>query len=225
MNKKAESWCIPTYIINLKVRTERRTHMTEQFSGRSEFNITWVEAVEHPVGAIGLWESIVKIVQLAKSRNEDMILICEDDHVFTDVYTSDYLLYNLVRANRQECDLLSGGIGGFGTAVPVDINRYWIDWFYSTQFIIIFQPLFNPILSYDFKEGDTADGVLSQLSHNAMTVYPFLSIQRDFGYSDVTKHNNRPGSVKRFFAIASQRLSLIHYIYHKNLRTNNAQTF
>ena len=108
------------------------------------------------------------------------MIICEDDHIFTPAYNKDYLFANIIGANAQGSELLSGGVGGFGTAVPVDTNRYWMDWFWSTQFIIIFKPLFQKILDYDFKDTDTADGVLSVLAKDKMTIYPFISVQKRF---------------------------------------------
>jgi len=49
---------IPTYIINLKKRTDRLEHIRKEFAHRDEFNITIFEAFEHVTGAIGLWKSI-----------------------------------------------------------------------------------------------------------------------------------------------------------------------
>lgn len=36
---------IPTYIINLKSRTERKENVIKEFEGKKEFNITIVEAI------------------------------------------------------------------------------------------------------------------------------------------------------------------------------------
>lgn len=131
---------LPVYVINLKNRVERRNHIEEQFYEKPEFELTWIDAVEHSIGAVGLWQS--------------------DDHTFTPAYTKEYFLVNIIQANEQGSELLSGGIGGFGSAVPVSANRYWVDWFWSTQFIVVFKTLFQKILDYDFKDTDTADGVL-----------------------------------------------------------------
>ena len=45
------------------------------------------------------------------------------------------------------------------------------------------------MLNYSFKGIDTADEVISQLANNKMVIYPFISEQKDFGYSDVTLSN------------------------------------
>lgn len=211
------SFYLPVYAINLPKRTERRQHLNEQFMDKDEFSVTYVDAVQHRIGAVGLWESIKKAVRLAIERDEDIIAICEDDHTFTPYYQKDYFIQNLIRAYRQGVELLSGGIGGFGHAVPVGNNRYWIDWFYCTQFIVITKKIFQKILNYKFKFTDTADGVLSKLAGEKQTLFPFISVQKDFGYSDVTHSNNVVrGQIENLFRKSERRLSMIHQVFHNH---------
>lgn len=224
MTNTSIDFFLPVYVINLKNRTERRKHIEEQFHGKSEFGLTWIEAIEHSIGAVGLWQSMVKTVQTATERDDDIIIICEDDHSFTPAYSKEYLLANIIGANEQGSELLSGGIGGFGAAVPVAGNRYWVDWFWSTQFIVVFKPLFKKILDYDFKDTDTADGVLSAISKDRMVMYPFISIQKDFGYSDVTRSNNDViGLVDNLFRQSDHRLRTIHHVAHKFKKDTNSK--
>ena len=63
--------------------------------------VNWVEACEHTNGAVGLWNSIRKIVQEAKQQEYEFILICEDDHFFTEHYTPEYLFSNIFHARQQ----------------------------------------------------------------------------------------------------------------------------
>jgi hypothetical protein len=204
---------IPTYVINLKERTERLSHIKKQFKGKDEFDLTIVEACEHKNGRIGLWNSIVKIIKIAIANKDDVIIICEDDHLFTENYSKEYFFSNIRNAYTQGADFISGGIGGYGIAVSASKNRYWIDWLYCTQFVVIFECFYNEIISYDFKEEDTADGVLSKLSSNKMTIYPFVSIQKDFGYSDVTINNNwNKGLITQHFEVTDKRLSQVHTV-------------
>lgn len=213
---ESESFYLPVYVINLKDRADRRKHIKAQFRGKKEFKLTWIDAVEHPIGAVGLWKSMVKAVETAIENDDDIMIICEDDHTFTPQYSKEYLLASIVGADEQGAELLSGGIGGFGTAVPVASNRYWVDWFWSTQFVVIFKPLFQKILDYNFKDTDTADGVLSAIAKDKMTMYPFVSIQTDFGYSDVTRSNNEiSGMVDHLFRKADYRLSIVHRVAQK----------
>lgn len=199
----------------MKSRPDRRKHLEKQFRGKKEFSLHIIDAIEDPNGRLGLWKSMVKAVKTAISNGDDIMIICEDDHTFTQDYSRDYLFANIIEAEEQHVELLSGGIGGFGHAVPVSANRYWVDWFWCTQFIVIFKPLFNKILEYDFQDNDTADGVLSVIAKNKMTVYPFLSIQTDFGYSDVTASNDRfKGLISQHFKETDKRLAMVHNISH-----------
>lgn len=78
---------------------------------------------------------------------------------------------------------------------------------------LLYKQFYNEILSYKFKETDTADGVLSQLTMNKMVIYPFISEQKDFGYSDVTLSNmENAGRIREHFEYTKQRLKSIEYI-------------
>lgn len=212
-SKDGNEFYIPTYVINLKEREERKKHIISEFKNKPEFDITFVEACYHPIGAIGLWNSIVKVIKTAIKEDNDVILVCEDDHYFTEHYTKKYLFDNIVLAHEQGADILSGGIGGLGYAVPVSINRYWVDWFWCTQFIVIYKKFYQKILNYQFKDNDTADGVISKLSNNKMTLYPFISRQKEFGYSDITQGNkDNPHLITQHFEHAEAYLSGIHQV-------------
>lgn len=213
-----EDICIPTYVINLKCRTDRLEHVLQQFADKVEFDIHVIEACTHPIGAVGLWQSIVKIVKQVKDSDDDVIIICEDDHTFTEDYDRDRMIHNIIEAASQGVELLSGGIGGFGNAVPITVNRYWIDWLWCTQFIVLYRPIFQKILNYEFKETDTADGVFSVLTTHKMVLYPFISIQHDFGYSDVTHSNNEiSGKITQHFKMADKKLSMYQKVFLKYL--------
>lgn len=114
--------CFPVYAINLKSRTERMENLKKQFVSKSEFDVTYIDAVKHENGAVGLWHSICKAVRLAQQRGEDVIILCEDDHEFTKLYDKDSFLANVVIAHSKGAELLNCGIGGFGTAVTCWMN-------------------------------------------------------------------------------------------------------
>ena len=206
---------IPVYAFNLKSRPDRLKNLKAQFRGKSEFDVTYMEAVKHENGAVGLWLSICNAVRMAQERKEDLIVLCEDDHEFTKYYSKEYLLSNISRAYRHGSELLNGGIGGFGTAVPVSANLSWIDWFWCTQFVVIFEPLYSKILEYDFKDGDTADGVLSKITQNSLTLYPPISTQKDYGYSDIIQRKEQSAFQNNIFKIANQRLGMIHTVHQR----------
>lgn len=201
---------IPTYVINLKDRPERLKYVLSQFEGKAEFDIHVVEACRHEIGAVGLWKSIVKIIKEVIDGDDDVIIICEDDHTFTSNYSREEFIHHVIKAAEQGADVLSGGIGGFGNAYPIGTKRYWVDWLWCTQFIVIYRPFFRRILDEPFADTDTADGKISEMAGNKMVVYPFISIQHDFGYSDVTRENNEiSGKITEHFNNANKRFKVI----------------
>ena len=167
---------------------DRCKHICAEFEGKHEFAFHLVEACTAPNGRRGLWNSIVKIIQMAKNEEEDVIIIYEDDHYFTKQYSPKLLITKIQQAYQLGADLLSGSIGGFGMASPMGFRLYQVDWFWCTQFIVVYASLYDRILSYNFDD-DTVDGVLSELASCKLVIHPFISEQKDFGYSDVTLSN------------------------------------
>ena len=203
---------IPTYVINLPERTDRKQHIIEQFKDKPEFDLIFVDAVKDKDGAIGIWKSLVKVIKIAKEANHKKIIFCEDDHIFTYHYSSEYLLKSIKEAKEKGVVLLSGGISGFGLSVPIEKNLYWVDWYWGNQFLIIDAILYDRIINYDFKSGNTADETLSWLTNSKATMYPFISEQKEFGYSDISSINGRKGYVSWLFNNARKRLLSIHRV-------------
>ena len=200
-----EDIALPTYIINLPNRTDRKRHIEIQFAERKEFDLHFVNACIHSRGNVGLWQSICKIIKKADMDGEDVILICEDDHTFTPNYNRSLFLKQVWEAGLMGTDMLSGGIGGFGNLAPVRNGLFWVDWLWCTQFIVIYRRAFSKILNAKFNDTDVADEFLSRILTNKLITLPFISIQRDFGYSDVTIANNRKGEITRYFEKSKEK--------------------
>ena len=110
---------------------------------------------------------------MAKEKGDDIIVICEDDHYFTENYSPKLLFKEVTEAYIQGAEVLSGGIGGFGQAIPAGYHRY-------------------------------------KLATNIMVIYPFISEQKDFGYSDVTQSNmEQQGKIREHFARANKHMKSI----------------
>ena len=74
------------------------------------------------------------------------------------------------------------------------------------------------MLDYSFQDTDTADGVISKLATNKMVIFPFISEQRDFGYSDVTQSNmEQQGKIREHFARANKRME---FVSQSNMQSN-----
>ena len=77
----------------------------------------------------------------------------------------------------------------------------------------MYKKFFQKILNYAFKENDTANRVISQISNNKMVLYPFISRQKEFGYSDITQNNkDNPGLITQLFQQTNAYLSAIHKV-------------
>lgn len=125
----------------MRERVERKQHITKEFDNKEEFELNWVEASAHPIGAVGLWNSMIKIIKMAKEKGDDIIVICEDDHYFTENYSPKLLFKEVTEAYIQGAEVLSGGIGGFGQAILQDIIVIKLTGFgahSSLLFIIVF---------------------------------------------------------------------------------------
>lgn len=212
---------VPTYIINLPERVERLKHIKQQFLDKPEFDVTIVEACKNKVGALGLWKSIRKAIQMAIANDDDVIVIVEDDHHFTRHYSREYFLRNLLEAHYQNVDYLSGGTSSFNHAIQVADNRFWVHPCLSTQFIVVYKRFFAKILSEPFDRNIVADLKFSEMTSNKMTFFPFISVQKDFGYSDVTPiHNEWAGLVDNMFSKSKKRLAKIKSITDKFRRAD-----
>lgn len=212
-----EDCFIPTYVINLPQRTDRWQHIKDQFAGHEEFSMQRVEAVTHSVGAVGLWLSIRKIIEQAEANGEDLVLICEDDHIFTERYDRRRFMQQVYMAGCLGTNLLMGGIGGFGDMQPVGNGLYWVDWCWCTQFMVVYRNAFRLILDAEFAENDVADEFISKLCPNKLVTYPFISVQKEFGYSDATPANKN-GGIEKFFLKASNKIT-----YYAESATLSAQ--
>lgn len=208
MSKPVEEIRIAANVIHLPEHNDRYEHICRQFNGRVEYQLNIVEATRHDVGAVGLWQSICRIVSQAKAQGEAFVLICEDDHTFTPGYSGDKFIHQIMLGAAYGADVLSGGVGDFSNLVPLSGGLAWVDRFWCTQFIVIYRKAFNAILNCRFSIRDVADEKLSELFATKLVCVPFVSEQTDFGYSDVTMSNHLTGMISRHFEKSRRMLSL-----------------
>lgn len=200
---------IPVYAVNLKSRTDRKLHIENQYKDKNEFQFQLVTAIEHQRGAIGLWQTIILIVEKAIAENHDFFIFCEDDHEFTENYQSEFLLNNISDAKKLDADILSGGVSWFFNGIQVAGNLFLIDNFNATQFIIVFKSFYQTLLKYEFGPHDNADLVMAALTEKKFVMHPYISTQKEFGYSDITSKNATDGYVDGIFRASIGRLDLM----------------
>lgn len=170
---------VPTYIINSNDRT-----MIE-FSDKEEFNIESIETFKKSSTALDVWKSIQKIVKSALQKDEDVILICEDKHVFSKSYSSERIFSAIFQGAFLGADILLGMISGFHQAVVVDENLCWIDHFKSTKFLLLYKQFFTTILDNELSGIEDIYIKLSDLTANKYVIHPFISRENDFDYSNI----------------------------------------
>lgn len=204
---------IPVHIINLKKRVERKVHVLNEFSKHPEFEAIIIEAIECSEGAVGLWMTILKILQEGRLFRDNCIVICEDDHEFTDDYSFDLLLDAIDYVTEKKGDILFAGVSWFNNAVPVTEHIFWVEKSSGTQFMIIFKEFFSSIINAPFTDSDATDTKISVLTDKKYFISPFLSIQKEFGYSDVTPRNSVLGRVDALFDNSVRKTGVINYLY------------
>lgn len=200
---------IETFAINLEKRTERKQHIIKEFEGRDLYDLIVFKAVEHEIGAIGLWKSMRKIVQIAKDKELEYVLICEDDHIFTKHYSDEVLLNFIQKSKELNSDISLGGISGFQDCISIKEDILWINRFSGTQFMIIFNKFFRKFLSINLDRTENIDLKLPELTDKIFCIFPLISAQKGFGYSDVTAKNEKTEVLEAYFDNVSKRIQLL----------------
>lgn len=185
--------------INLENRPERKKHILTEFSGRDEFKLQIITAIKHDIGSIGLWQSLQSVVRRMQENDIDFFIFCEDDHTFTKSYSLKLLHECIKNATYLNADILLGGISWVETAVQVSDHLFWINKYTGNQFMVIFKKFYPSILEINDLQKTSADYKISEISDNKFVIFPFISIQKEFGYSDATVDNNYNGRVDFLF--------------------------
>ncbi|MCT1531337.1 hypothetical protein M3B46_10045 [Sphingobacterium daejeonense] len=204
---------IRTYIINLEKRKDRLNHVLDQFSLYEIFDLQVFTAIEREKGSYGLWLTIRSIIKNCLESKLPYVLIVEDDHTFTKDFTEQGLIEAIEIAQQNNAELLSGGVSWFDFTVKVDKGLNWINSFTGFQFIVLFNNLFTKLLETDLEDHEVTDKKISSIAKKKFCVFPFFSIQTEFGYSDITKGNEESGTVSNYFINTSKRFSLINKVY------------
>lgn len=64
----------------------------------------------------------------------------------------------------------------------------------------------------EIEEEFALDFKISELSDSIFVIHPFISVQKEFGYSDVTSKNAEEGYVENLFRGTSQKLDMLKRI-------------
>ena len=205
---------ISVYTPNLPQRTERKKSITEQFEGKDLFDVNVVCPIPDKVASNSLWRTFFGVVEKESENGSDFFIFCEDDHVFTDEYTDAFLLDRIKEADGMEADILSGGVSWMRDALQVRDHLFWMERFNGMQFTVIYKRFYDKILAtqYDETQKYVTDVFLSTLSDSIFVMFPYISVQKEFGYSDVTEKNNKEGYVESLFEKTEKTLTILNKV-------------
>src|SRR5690606_26092979 len=209
---------IPTYVINLRKRTDRKVHIINEFVDKPEFDLQFVNAIEHSSGDRGLWLTISHSIRDLLNHDEDFFLLLEDDHQFTEYYNSCFLQDSLAAAKDLDADILLGGVSWFNSSVQVSPNLFAVDSFNATQFVIVFKPFYQNFIDNLNTYSHSVDINISKIATKKFILYPFISTQKEFGYSDATAFNQEIGYVTEIFSHSKMRLSYLNRVLNHYAR-------
>lgn len=170
-----EGVLIQTYVINSRNRNETLRYIEKEFADFNEFEVSIVEAGTDRIYNVAIWESLVGAVNIANNNSDDVIIICDEKHEFAAHYTKEFLIKNIIEANEQGANILLGDVDRFGHVVPISMNRFWVDAFSSSRFIVLYNRMFSKIIDYKFKKTDLVGKVLSEMTSHKMILHPFMS--------------------------------------------------
>jgi hypothetical protein len=200
---------IKCFVVNIKERINRREHILKEFAGRDEFDVTLVPAIVHENGAAGLLETIQNIIREMIDRDDEFIILCEDDHQFTTDYSPALLHQAVAMAKEKKADMLCGGVSWFRNAIEVTDHLFWVERFTGLQFTVIFKKFYSAILNISTEEIEAVDLTMGMLTERKFFIYPFISTQKEFGYSDINSKNGEEGHVTRLFDQAQRQCEVL----------------
>ena len=209
MITKTTKSVINVYVPNLSIRTDRKASIEKQFKDKNEFELNILPALEHRIGAYGLWQTFMSVVRKEHDKRSEFFIFCEDDHVFTENYNREYLFERIEEADKLNADILSGGVSWMKTPVQCIRHLFWLERFNGMQFTVVYSRFYETLIQADTQEGFTTDIKISELSDNIFVMYPYISVQKEFGYSDVTSSNNKKGYVAGLFQATRNRLHML----------------
>ena len=208
---------IRVYCPNLVNRPERRRHIESEFNDKPEFALSIIPAIEdNENGANGLYQTFINIMnkEIQEPSENGFFIFAEDDHKFMPSYSFEYLLHSIAVADELEAYLLVGGPTFFHIPIQCTPDLFWVKGFNGTQFTVVFHRIFKLYQAIINNERRILDVSLSEICDKTFVMYPPVSYQKDFGYSDATPnlYDSKGEYMNRLSLNATHRLSVLNQL-------------
>lgn len=168
---------IPVFAISLPKNSKRRDHIREQFKNRHEFKLNIFRGVKSKIGYLGFLKSMKNVIKLAIQSDYDFIVVCSDDHEFTENYTKEKFIDCVIDAGNAGAKILLGGVERYGEVIPLTDELLWIDHFSYSTFYVIYKPYFQELLKLNLKDSISYNGIISLSTSNKFLIYPFITME------------------------------------------------
>jgi len=193
-------------VINLTERSDRWDYMKKTFS---YLNIERFNAIKHKNPWKGCSLSHISIIEKSKKRNDNYIIIMEDDvSLFSEVKFIKYFnkIITFLEDNMDKWDIFQFGTTysneGSNTNVHIinkELNIIEYQYGKTASFIIYNKTIYDKIIESKNdllnESQNTIDITINKFNFRQWTILPFLSYQID-GYSNI---RNKVISYKNIF--------------------------
>ena len=135
---------IPTFI--LIQQSNNIENVKKEFTGRDEFAVNIIEHISDGQRMDNLKGTVRSIIQNASEINTEYIIVCKDNHQFSDGYSKEVLYRSIQCAKELKADILCGGLSIFKSVFRISEDVFWVEDFSGLPFTIIFRDFFEKIL-------------------------------------------------------------------------------
>jgi GR25 family glycosyltransferase involved in LPS biosynthesis len=182
------------YVINLDERTDRWNNLQEYFKN-SSIELERVSGIRNKNGHLGCGLSIQKVIQIAKDKNMESVLIFEDDNKPLENFNERWQIAKQWLDNNMDKWDIFFGSGKIEDWVPDDgiklkykldnnVNLFESSYVLNMNWIYVNKSVYDKILSWTPEIVWAIDRYTGDIKYmRNLFIYPFLSFQ-DNGMSD-----------------------------------------
>lgn len=189
------NFCISTYILTLPGQQHQLNHIRNEFAGKDEFELNFIEVSDGENTAMEMWQSLVEVCRIAIDADEEVVIICRAGHTFTKDYTKRALFEAISDAAAGGAKILLGGLNDFGQAIPISSGQFWIDSFRDSSFMVLFRPVLEQMLVEVFGNENTIDESLSEMTSHKIVLFPCISFSQNLHPQVVQGNDHLPAMV------------------------------